>query len=60
MPFAARALRAEARRYRELKRAINCPRTLALLDEMAGDLEAKADAIDRRAKAGREPGSSDE
>lgn len=46
MPFAARALRAEARRYLELKRAINCPRTLALLDEMASDLEAKAAAIE--------------
>ncbi|WP_165117909.1 hypothetical protein [Brevundimonas sp. 'scallop'] len=46
MPFAARALRAEARRYRELKRAINCLRTLALLDEMAGDLETKATAIE--------------
>ncbi|MFA4900524.1 MAG: hypothetical protein WC563_13460 [Brevundimonas sp.] len=50
MPFAARALRAEARRYRELKRAINCPRTLALLDEMAGDLEAKAAIIEASAR----------
>jgi len=46
MPFAARALRDEARRYRALKRSINCPRTLALLDEMATDLEGKAAVIE--------------
>ena len=50
MPFAARALRDEARRYRELKRAINCPRTLALLDQMATDLEDKAGVIEANAK----------
>ena len=49
MPFAARALRDEARRYRELKRAINCPRTLALLDDMATDLEDKAEVIEANA-----------
>lgn len=46
MAFAVRALRDEARRYRKLKRAINCPRTLVLLDEMAGDLGRKANAIE--------------
>ena len=49
MPFAARALRDEARRYRELKRAINCPRTLALLDDMATDLEDMAEVIEANA-----------
>lgn len=53
MPFAARALRDEARRYRELKRAINCPRTLTLLDQMATDLEGKAEVIE--ANAARPP-----
>ncbi|MEJ8403875.1 hypothetical protein WKI27_00760 [Brevundimonas vesicularis] len=46
MSFAARAFRDEARRYRELARSINCPRTLSLLDEMACDLENKAEAIE--------------
>ena len=46
MAFAARALRDEARRYRKLTRAINCPRTPVLLDEMAGDLGRKANAIE--------------
>ncbi|QCQ97772.1 hypothetical protein [Brevundimonas sp. SGAir0440] len=49
MLFAACALRDEARRYRELKRAINCPRTLALLDQMATDLEGKAEVIEANA-----------
>jgi hypothetical protein len=53
MSFAARALRDEARRYRELKRTINCPRTLALLDEKATDLESKAEVIE--ANAARPP-----
>jgi len=46
MSFAARVLRDEARRYRELKQAISCPRTLELLDQMAGDLDAKATVIE--------------
>ncbi len=46
MSFAARAFRDEARRYRALTRAINCPRTLSLLDEMASDLERKAEAME--------------
>lgn len=50
MPFAARALRKEARRYRELARFINDPRTLAVLDEMAGDLEGKAEMIEENAQ----------
>lgn len=49
MPFAARVLREEAVRYRELSRFINDARTLALLDEMAGDLESKATAIEAKA-----------
>ena len=49
MPFAARVLREEAVRYRELSRFINDARTLALLDEMAGDLEAKATVIEATA-----------
>jgi hypothetical protein len=58
MPFAARALRDEARRYRQLKRAINCPRTLALLDEMAADLERKAQIIETTAAESLAPDSS--
>lgn len=46
MSFAARALKDEARRYRTLARSINCPRTLALLDEMACDLENKAQTME--------------
>ncbi len=46
MSFAARAFRDEARRYRALTCAINCPRTLSLLDEMASDLERKAEAME--------------
>ncbi|MDQ1193782.1 hypothetical protein QE419_002548 [Brevundimonas vesicularis] len=46
MSFAARAFRDEARRYRELTRSINCPRTLSLLNEMAGDLKRKAEAME--------------
>lgn len=49
MSFAARTLRNEARRYRALSRAINCPRTLSLLDEMACDLERKAEAMEAAA-----------
>ena len=60
MPFAARALRQEARRYRQLARSINCPRTLAVLDEMAGDLEGKADVIEATAKAALSADKDDE
>ena len=51
MSFAARAFRDEARRYRSRSRSINCPRTLALLNEMACDLESKAEAIEVAAGA---------
>lgn len=49
MSFVARTLRNEARRYRALSRAINCLRTLSLLDEMACDLERKAEAMEAAA-----------
>lgn len=49
MLFAARILREEALRYRELARFINDARTLALLHEMAGDLEVKPSVIEARA-----------
>ena len=56
MPFAARLLREEALRYRDLARFINDARTLALLDEMAGDLEAKASAIEASANMREDDG----
>lgn len=49
MSFAICACTDQARRYRELSRSINCPRTLALLDGMAVDLDAKATAIEATA-----------
>lgn len=56
MPFAARILREEALRYRDLARFINDARTLALLDEMAGDLEAKASVIEASADVREDDG----
>lgn len=46
MPFAARALKEEAMKYRSLSRYVTDARTLDVLDAMAADLEAKAAAIE--------------
>lgn len=50
IPFAARAFRCAARRYRVLTRSINCPRTLSLLNEVACGLESKAEAMEDAAR----------
>lgn len=49
MSFAARAFRDEACLYRLLSRAIKCPRIFSLLNEIACDLERKAEAMEKAA-----------